>query len=177
MNRNFLYSLLFLFAGSSRLVSQNPDSLKLALKNAKHDTTRVALYARLSEICEEEEIYNYASRTLALSEKLLKDQPAFKNKWLKFKSDAYNNIGYTLQNKGNNPEALNYYDKSVKIKETIDDPAGLAGTLNNIGFVYNEQGNIEEGLNYYSRALAVFEKLNDKKSVSISSTSFGFNCW
>jgi tetratricopeptide (TPR) repeat protein len=85
---------------------------------------------------------------------------------LKYRSDALNNIGYTFQQKGNNLSALDYYAKSLKVKEQIDDPVGQAAILNNIAFVYNEQGRIEDALEYYSKSLDIFERIKDKKNIS-----------
>ena len=47
------------------------DSLNLALKNAKHDTTRLSLYFKLCEVCEVSDNLKYAEPALKLVDKLL----------------------------------------------------------------------------------------------------------
>ena len=55
----------------SKGFAQNIDSLKLALKNAKHDTTRINILSELSEICEVEDILLYAEPCAKLCEKAI----------------------------------------------------------------------------------------------------------
>ena len=51
-----------------------------------------------------------------------------------------NNIGIIYYNQGNYEQALDYYSKSLKIKEELGDNEGIPSTLSNIGIIYYLQG-------------------------------------
>lgn len=76
-------------------------------------------------------------------------------------------IGYHLQGianyfKGNYPKALDYYTKSLQIREELQDKEGISASLNNIGIIYRNQGNLDRALEYYNRSLKIDEERNDQ---------------
>ena len=140
MNRLLLFIFVFPFFLSAQ--DRTIDSLKLALKNAKHDTTRVILYTRIGDLCELDEISFYAESCIKLCEKGLSSSHSkqLTSFYLSFKSSAINNLGYLEQQKGNTFKALEYYEKSLKIQGKINDKNGTALALNNMGVVYMNLG-------------------------------------
>lgn len=119
------------------------DSLKLILKEAKHDTTRLRLR---NEIGEASSIFR-----IGYWDSLCDDAKKVKSK--EIESLALNNIGYIYDNQGDIVKALYYYDRSLKINKEIGNKFGVAQSLNNIGVIYDNQGNISKALDYYDKSL------------------------
>ena len=115
------------------------DSLKIVLKNAKHDTTRCNILATLSRDENDPKIWQiYNNELKAISEKALKNisvtSPQRKF-FLSYLADALSNMGYTYHKEGQNSTALKYFTKSLQIEREIDDKRRMAVVLNNIGNV------------------------------------------
>jgi tetratricopeptide (TPR) repeat protein len=177
------HSIIFIFLTviKSFLIAQEPrhlftrmDSLKIELKNAKHDTSRCRI---LNEIIETEnddnvwQVFNQQMQTIAehgLHGKLQSIDLAQKSLniiFFKYLANALNNIGLLSQQQGNNPRALEYFHKSLKIDEEIGDKNGIVSSLNNIGWCLMLQVNIndqpqrililKEVLNYAERSFAI----------------------
>ena len=92
----YIRYILLLSFFSQYVFSQNPDSLKQALKNATHDTVRVKLLVELSDVCEIEEIDSYVTQALVLCNKNLKNKSInSRERFLLFKY-----AGAALNNKG-----------------------------------------------------------------------------
>ncbi len=94
-------------------------------------------------------------------------------KYLSSLADALNNIGYIYNNQGDIPKGLEYYHKSLKIREETGDKKGIANSLNNIGFIYKNQGDIPKGLEYYHKSLKIREEIGDKKGIATSLNNIG----
>src|SRR5687767_6384188 len=88
--------ILLSFFNSILCLSQNIDSLQLALKNSKQDTSRLYLLVQLSEVCELNDILNYTKPAVELADKLLQDRSysSISAKILNLKAGALNNIGF-----------------------------------------------------------------------------------
>jgi len=173
MNRLIKYFLICLWMFSGLLPcaygQQNMvDSLNLALKTAKHDTTKLRLLGQLSEECDLNDILNYALPAVELADKLLQDKSVsnLKSEILNQKASALNNIGFIYMNHGDISNALDYYSKSLRIQEEIGDRKGLAGSLSNIGSVYNTQGDLSKALEYYGKSLKIMQDLGNKNGVA-----------
>ena len=158
-----VYLILVCFALIGISFAQNTDSLRLAFKNAKHDTTKVQILVELTQILAE----TYPDTIVPLSNQIVsivEKNPAPANSKIKcylkiFEAIAYGNIGYSYSKKGNIPATLDYYHKSLKIQEDIKDEQGVASTLSNIGAIFSKQGNIPKALEYYLKALKIQERI------------------
>ncbi|MCK5169608.1 MAG: tetratricopeptide repeat protein, partial [Bacteroidales bacterium] len=87
-------------------------------------------------------------------------------------ANSLNNIGNIYAELSNYEDALEYYKKSLKIKEEIKDKKGIANTLNNIGELYSKLGNFSEALFYCSKSLEIAESLNVKDIIIDNYESF-----
>ena len=136
----FFSPLLWRGAGGE-VFAQNPklDSLFLVLKTAKTDTTRVNAYTK---ICKE---YISSNPDTALYFGNLGLGLAIKANYNQGMSDCYNNIGLVHYYQGNYHKAIEYYLKSLKIKEELGDKKGMSQCYNNIGIVYYYQGDYLKG--------------------------------
>ena len=95
-------------------------------------------------------------------------------KWM---ATSFNMQGVSLMNQGNYEKALEYYSKSLAIKEDIDDKKGMAVSCNNIGNIYFYQGDYEKSLEYYSKSLAIRKEIGDKKGMGSSYNNIGNIYW
>jgi tetratricopeptide (TPR) repeat protein len=151
------------------------DSLKFALKNARHDTTRCNVLNALIEAESDDNIWpKYNDELKTIAEKNIANNVSPKKVYLQHLADALNNIGYLANNRGNVSKALKYYHESLKITEEVGDKNGIAGTLNNIGSICYNQGNIARALEYLLKSLTIREDIGDKTGIAQSLNNIGF---
>ena len=153
------------------------DSLKIVLKNAKHDTTRCNILATLSRDENDPKIWQiYNNELKAISEKALKNisvtSPQRKF-FLSYLADALSNMGYTYHKEGQNSTALKYFTKSLQIEREIDDKRRMAVVLNNIGNVCKVQGDLPKAASYFKESLKLSEKKGYKKLIGVSLNNLG----
>jgi len=83
------------------------------------------------------------------------------------------NFGIIVQNRGDYDKALEYYDRSLKIKEELGDRVGVAGSLHEIGIIHQRRGDHYKALEHYNRSLKILEELDDRHGVAISLHQIG----
>lgn len=167
----FILTLSLNLAGQDRTI----DSLKLALKNAKHDTMRCNILNAMIEAEGDDNIWpQYNEQLKQIAQKSIANNSAPKNFYLKQLADALNNFGYLVNQKGDLQKALEYHHKSLKIREEIRDKQGIAGSLDNIGFIYYSQGDISHAVEYYNKSLMILEESENKKGMAESLNNLGF---
>ncbi len=170
--------LIILLTFSIKLNAQDPviDSLKLELKNAKHDSTRIKLLSELGEVCEVEDILKYAEPCAKLADKNASTAPniTLKKFFLKHLANAFNNMGFLAEQQGDIPKAWEYYNKCLKIDEEIKDKSGIGNSLNNIGFIYQLQGDVPKALLYFHKSLKIKEEIKDKEGIATALNNIGF---
>jgi len=175
----FIFTLLLLV--SSFVESQNQkviDSLKSVIINSKIDTVKINALLYIGEqfiLSNPDTTLIYEQRALDLSNSFLKqnNSEVVKKSLYRQKADAINNIGYILKMKGQIPKALEYYHKSLKIREYIKDKTGVATSLNNIGLIYLTQGDVGKALEYYLKSLSLLKEIDDKKGIAYSLINIG----
>lgn len=91
----------------------------------------------------------------------------------KVMANALNMKGGVYYIKGDFPNALNNHQKSLKIREEIEDKKGIAASLNNIGLIYKNQGNFPQALDYWQRSLKIYEEIGNKRGMGISLNNVG----
>ncbi len=179
MNLNKILKYLFLLAVivlQTTLAGQNKDSLKLALKNAKHDSVRCNVLTLLIEMEEDAEVWPiYNAELLKLAERALASNSSgiLHKVFLKHLAYGYNNKGVLANEYGNIDSALIYYQKALLIQERINDKNGTAASLNNIGFIYNHYGDVQKALEFYHKSLKICEEINYKIGVSVALNNLG----
>jgi serine phosphatase RsbU (regulator of sigma subunit) len=172
----FLLLLFQLFQFSTIAQDNLFDSLKTALSQAKHDTSRVQLYVQLSDACPTEDIEYYANKTIALSELNLKKITSKNDEYKLYSrciAAAYNNMGYISNEHGDLNKAMKYYHTSLKIYQEINNKQGIASAYHNMGYIYDTQGDIPKALDLYLKSLAIKKEINDLKGVAASLNNIG----
>jgi len=76
-------------------------------------------------------------------------------------------------NKGEYDKTLEYFDKSLKIREELGDKRGMGATLSNIGAVYADKGDYDKALEYYDRSLKIKEEIGDKRGMGLTLGNIG----
>lgn len=155
------------------------DSISQIINTATHDTSLAKAYLDLSDamymtnidtvikLCEQS--------IIVLKPHLINNSITKKERlsYLRTLAGALNNIGFIYDDKGEIVKALDYYHKSLKIREKIDDKFGIAETFNNIGIIYINQGDLDRALQYYQKSLKIKENLDDKKSLATTLNNVG----
>ncbi len=176
MIKKHWYLILFIF-NMVFAIGQNTDSLKTALKNAKHDTTRCYILSSMIEGESDGAVWSkYNEELLKITESKLKKtkqkDPEYKL-YQKYLADALNNVGYLAEQKGDIIKAIDYYGRSIKIQEEIGNKQGIALSLNNIGAIYFNQGDIPSALDYQGRSLKIQEEIGNKYGIAQSLNNIG----
>ncbi len=141
------------------------DSLNFLI-NSKltHDTAKANAYLVLSEILTVETLDTMiplCNEAQKIAKKGLENKPSesVKNSFLTSLAGAYNNIGFAHKNKGEIVLALEYFHKSLKIYEKVNDKKGVVDCSINIGSIYDRQGNYEKALDFYNSSLEICKEI------------------
>lgn len=168
LTQTIVYGAIDIIKNSNQL-----DSLAELLHSTNQDTLKARIYLEMSEILYQTDL----DTVISLSEKSIEiiENNLSRNisetehrSFLVSLAGAYNNIGFIYDDKGEVIKALEYYNKSLKIREKIGDKQGIAITLNNIGIIYLKQDLPHQALDYYLKSLKVKKEIGDKKSIAIS---------
>jgi len=169
------FALLLNFSNiNGQVFVQNLDSLKIVLKNAKHDTTKCNTLNAIIEAEADDNVWpRYNKQLLEIAECNIFDGNKLNFFYLKHQAGAFNNIGFLMSQQGNVTKAIEYYTRSLKIQEQINDNKGKATVLNNLAYIYNNQGDVRMALNYFHKSLKIQEEIKDKKGMGISLNNLG----
>ena len=88
-------------------------------------------------------------------------------------STFYNIIGILYSYAGDLDQALEYYGKSLRIRERDRDELYVANSNNNIGEIYRVKGEIDLALDYYYQALDYYTKVNNRQNMAIAYHNIG----
>jgi len=130
------------------------DSLKKELLKDLPDTSRISTLTKLAVKCANTDFENalsYGKQALQLAEELNS---------LEFKAKANSALGYLHRADHKYPEALYYYGEKLKIEESRQNNAGIAGGYENIGHTYYAMEDFSKAFSFYSKALAIYKKHN-----------------
>ena len=144
------------------------DSLLAELPNAKGDTNEVNLLSNISSSyysTNPDKGIEYGTRGLELSRKI---------NWKLGEAKCNNLLGqcYSTE-KNNNPKALEYFFKALKLNEEIGAKNNKAITLGNIGRVYFHQLKYSKALKYLQSALLIYEEIGNKSGISLTFGNIG----
>lgn len=174
--RNFFF-ILFLFLQTIGISQSNMmDSLKIVLKNAKHDTTRCKILGMMVEFEYNDKIWPmYNEQLYELAKKNIESATTDKLKkpYLAHYASAINNKGFLAQEFGNISKALEYYYSALKVQEQVNDTKGMATTINNIAYIYLHQGDLNKSLESVEKALKLQMDMQDSGGIASSLNNLG----
>jgi predicted ATPase len=84
-----------------------------------------------------------------------------------------NEFGLIHKARGDYAAALEWYEKSVAIKEALGDRAGLATSYNNIASVHYARGDYAAALEWYEKSVAIQEALGDRAGLATTLHNMG----
>lgn len=168
MKHLFLFHIFFLFWNLfyESSVAQNPII----------DTNKIQIYIDSCKCLQESEkelkCHNCIRLYIYQSLKTVKDK-----KVKKFLAESeihtIRNIGNIYKSRLDLPNAIKYYQFSLKIAEIIDFKKGIAAANFNIGNIYLDLKDFKNSLNYFQKSLTVFESIGDKKGIGMSLNGIG----
>jgi tetratricopeptide (TPR) repeat protein len=71
-------------------------------------------------------------------------------------------MGLVYESQGDYNNALDYYSKSLKLRQELADRAGEAASLNDVGKVYQSQGDHAKALDYFTKSIKLRQELGDR---------------
>lgn len=172
MNKIFLlfYVLLIFFIQESVAENKNPiDSLKVELKKAKNDATRLNIYFELASRFSTKDKLSYMETALKICDKILSETNDVekRKKTLTQKARIYFQHALFYDDKGDTTNMMRYYKKSLSIFQGIQDTANIAFLINNISYSYSRSGNLSLSLDYLQKGLSTSIEMNYKKGVAM----------
>ena len=173
MKKQILLSFIFLLlVGQAMAQNKTIDSLKLALKNAKHDTTQCNILNQMIEAESDPKLGSaYNDQLKSKCEAFFKTASTSRSLekfYTKQLAAAYNNVGFYAYLEGNFKKAIQSFEKALKLQKEINDIVGVSGTLNNLAEIYNRQGNDVSALECHNKTLKIREKLKDEYGIALT---------
>jgi tetratricopeptide (TPR) repeat protein len=83
------------------------------------------------------------------------------------------NFGVLLQSRGEYEQALEYYERSLRINEELGNRVCVASSLHQVGVIHQERGEYEQALEYYERSLRMNEELGNRAGLASSRHQVG----
>ena len=166
----FYASLLCIISVSAYTQLNIRDSLRLLLKETKHDTTRANLLCQLS--------FNYAesqpdTAMLLATQALTISQRTHHLSTLAF---SYLCIGLIYTNSGNYAKSLQANFKALELFEQSNDLGGKSAILNNLGYCYLLQEDYHQAIAYLRKSIALQDQIQDAIALAnLGSSYLGLN--
>jgi serine phosphatase RsbU (regulator of sigma subunit) len=177
---SFLFILFSLFlslgegwGGTLFAQNKNIDSLLILLKNDQPDTNKVNHLNDLGWALMNQNpdtaifLGNQASTII---EKLLYLP---KNVQRTFLAKTYSNLGIYYSLKDDNPRAIDFCRKAIKLNEELGNNKNLVKNFSNMGIAYMQQGAFPEALAYSFRSLKMAQKFGMKKTIAVQISTIG----
>jgi len=143
---------------------------------AVHDTTKLQYIDFIIENCNTSTLWpGYNSYMKQMAEQLIAANPTEeeRNKYLYFKANAINNLGYGADERGDFYQAIEYYEESLKIQQQIDNKGGISMALGNLGTVYHSLDNYSKAMKLLTQSIAIKKEINDKEGVAKDLNNMG----
>lgn len=132
------------------------DSIKIEIKKADDDSTKVKLYDRLA--------YKYSKINPELGLKYSKDakQLSEKIKWKKGIALSLLDMGLNQAQLSQNDEALTSYNSALLLYIELKDDEGISAIYSNMSAVYKVQSNYPKSLEFAFKALKYRDEIPDR---------------
>ncbi|HVF67063.1 MAG TPA: CHAT domain-containing protein [Pyrinomonadaceae bacterium] len=88
-------------------------------------------------------------------------------------ANALNNIGTTYAEMGDTDRALDYFNQSLALYQSLGQRRGQADSLDNLGYAHYLLGAYDEALARYEQALALYTQVGDRQGESYVLTHMG----
>ena len=88
-------------------------------------------------------------------------------------SSSYNNIAVIYAMQEIHDKAIEYFQKSLEIKEELGNKGGMASSYNNIAIIYTRQDAFDEAIEFFQKALEINEETGNKMGASMCLANIG----
>ncbi len=163
-NSKILFVLFFTLFISQKSYADSLDSLRTILAKTKSDSIKIAVLTQITEICNENEIYNYANQSLQIVESAYKKNKISFAYYNLEKARSLYNIGvYHFMFTSNYIETINHILKAIKLIEdkpnsTRNSDELLSSAYNTIAAAYMRIGNNELAEKYLLKSIVIDKK-------------------
>lgn len=168
MSASYKIILILLTLNAKVWAGNDMDSLRLVIKDATQDTTRVNACIDLAGLflnSNPDSSIFYVRKALAISNSC---------HWHKGISDAYGWLGYLYAQRGEINNSIRYSQLGLNMARYIGDLNKEASLLNNIAAMYEKQGRTREALFHYEKSIQIFEKLGYKPGIAFTLFNMGY---
>jgi serine phosphatase RsbU (regulator of sigma subunit) len=132
------------------------DSLTIVYSTTKYDTIRILALANIA--------YQYRNSkpdtSISLAQQALRMSK--NSQYLRGQDESTSTIGQAYYSKRDYPQALKYYQESLKIREILKNKFRISTCFNYIGNTFYMQSNYPLALENYQKCLKIKEEINDK---------------
>ncbi len=177
MKSRILAILVLLFLVQGALLAQNKkmDSLKVELKNAKQDTTRLRVYKALCNECDVKDNLIYAEPAIDLVNKIIAEtKEEKKRKDLLKEKMSFEYFFYVYyKNKNDTGKVSEYYQNIFSIYIEMKDTDNLVHTIRLVSQEYFSEGDFQKALRYSEQALSISKQMQYKKGIAGSYSQMG----
>ncbi len=148
------------------------------IKNAIHDTVKCDVFTEMGENLYQDfpdsalQIWNEGLK-LAEKNHTSASDPILKKAYLIRIAAALNNIAAIYMARSDWDQSIAFTQKSLTIRESINDKEGIANCLNNLGMMYVRQGNMASASEAYFKCLKISEQINDSMAMGHSYLNIG----
>ncbi len=133
----------------------------------KKDSVKIESYLKKSDSL----VFNNPELALTFSKKYLNLVVQAKNK--NREAAAYDNLGRVSFTLGNFEAALNYFQKSLIIFESLNQEVNIMVMANNIAVIYLENKEYDKALEYFEKTLSKAKALNREVDIYRTMTNVG----
>jgi len=149
-----------------KAVSQE-DSLLKVLKQNRTDSSKVGVLIELSTLMQDSDLKRaeeYANQSLEISQK---------GNYLKGIAESYRYLGLAQFYQAHYGEAVDSWQRSLTMYDSIDDRKNVARMYSNIGAVYESQSDDPMALEYNLKSQKVAEEIGDTTRLMSALTNIG----
>jgi len=146
---------------------QKADSLKNLIENSENDSLKVMALNELGYFIRDsnpEMTIKYAEDAIEISKK---------NNFRSGNAYALKNMGLGFYIQGEFIKALENYQHSLAILDTLNDKNGISSLLMNIGNIYYLQGDDVKAIDFFLRSLQVAEEIGDTLRIASAYINVG----
>ena len=160
-------------------VQRQIDSLNLVIKLNSADTAVASAYVALAEILyvsDMDKLESLSFKAMEIADRNLAKSSTSESEKQSFQrtlAASLNNIGYVHDIKGDIPQALEYYNKALKVLEDLGSKEGAASAMNSMAYLYVNQGDSVRALEYYHKSLKIEEEIGSKEKMASSLKNIG----
>jgi len=167
MKKTFILLFFLISVSANKSLAQNIDSLKNALQDSKHDTTRGQIFNSLGMsyyLFAPDSAYYFWEKSFHLAEKNLANaKPKEKRAFLLIKADALGSLAYLDHARGNIDLATARNKESADIFVKLNDMVSAATIYNNTANIYLNDSRYKEAFELFDLAEKYFTEGKDFK--------------